>query len=55
MANRDTTFIMSDKTQLLITPVTEDNDTLAQPLIPAVIQHATYTFEGTIKQDHGQH
>ena len=34
MANRDTTVIMSDKTQLIITPATEDNDT------PAVIQHA---------------
>jgi hypothetical protein len=41
MANRDTTVIMSDRTQLLITPATEDADTLAQPLTPAVIQHAT--------------
>ena len=40
MANRDTTVIMSDKPQLLITPATEDNDTLTQPLTPAVIQHA---------------
>jgi hypothetical protein len=41
MANRETTIIMSDKTQLLIIPATEDNDTSAQPLTPAVIQHAT--------------
>ena len=41
MANRDTTIAISDKTQLLITPATEDNDTTAQPLSPAVIQHAT--------------
>ncbi len=41
MANRDTTVIMSDKTQLLITPATEDDNTLAQQLTPAVIQHAT--------------
>jgi hypothetical protein len=41
MANRDTTVLMSDKTQLLITPATEADDTLAQPLTPAVIQHAT--------------
>jgi hypothetical protein len=41
MANRDTTVIMSDKTQLLITPATEDDDTLAQPPTPPVIQHAT--------------
>ena len=40
MANRDTTVIISDKTQLIITPATEDNDTLTQPLNPAVIQHA---------------
>jgi hypothetical protein len=39
MANRDTTVIIS-KTQLIITPATEDNDTLTQPLTPAVIQHA---------------
>ena len=42
MTDRDTTVIMSDKTQLLITPATEDNDALvAQPLNPAVIQHTT--------------
>jgi hypothetical protein len=41
MANRDTRVIMSDKTQLLITPATEDDGTLTQPLTPAVIQHAT--------------
>ena len=42
MANRDTTVIMSDKTQLLITPATEDSNTLTHPLTPAVIQHATF-------------
>ena len=31
---------MSDKTQLLITPATEDDNTIAHPLTPAVIQHA---------------
>ena len=40
LANRDTAVIMSDKTQLLITPATEDDNTIAQPLTPAVIQHA---------------
>jgi hypothetical protein len=42
MANRDTTVIMSDKTQLLITPATENNNTLTHPLTLAVIQHATF-------------
>ena len=42
MACRDTTVIMSDKTQLLlITPATEENDTPIQPSTPAVIKHAT--------------
>jgi hypothetical protein len=40
LANRDTAVIMSDNTQLLITPATEDDNTIAHPLTPAVIQHA---------------
>ena len=40
LANRDTAVIMSDKTQLLITPAAEDDNTIAHPLTPAVIQHA---------------